>query len=342
MARIAFFGALRDWEEEAIREHLSAHELLMFPQPLSPSFIPDEARTADIVSVFVDSQVSADVIAAFPNLKGVVTRSTGFDHIDLEAAEARGIVVCNVPSYGENTVAEHAFGLLLAISKRIVEGYDMLRLRGEYDPTRLTGFDLKGRTLGVVGTGRIGQHAIRIGNGFQMRVIAYDAYPRKELEAELNFTYTDTLEDLLSQSDVLTLHVPYLPSTHHLINKSNIRLLPKGAVLINTSRGPVVETEALFEALVEGHLAGAGLDVVEEEGLIKDELHLLAEGSVEGHNLRVALMNHKLIDMPNVIMTPHSAFNTKEALERILRTSLEDIDGILSGNPVNVVRPPKA
>ncbi|GIW69173.1 hydroxyacid dehydrogenase [Candidatus Parcubacteria bacterium] len=339
MARIAFFGTLRDWEEAALRERLLGHDVLVYPTPLSPSFLPEEAKGAEILSVFVDAQVSADVIAAFPNLKGIVTRSTGYDHIDLDAAAERGVVVANVPSYGENTVAEHAFGLLLALSKRIVDGYDMLRERGEYDPSRLTGFDLKGRTLGVVGTGRIGQHAIRIGNGFQMRVVAYDAYARKELEQELHFTYTPTLEDLLRQADVLTLHVPYLPATHHLINKDNIRLLPKGAVIINTSRGPVVETEALFAALVDGHLAGAGLDVVEEEGFVKDEMHLLAHGSAEGHNLKVVLMNHKLIDMPNVIMTPHSAFNTREALERILRTSLDDIDGILRGEPVNVVQP---
>ncbi len=341
MATIAFFGTLRSWEEGVIREHLSDHTLLFYPTPLSPSFIPEEAKEADIISVFVDAQVSADVIAAFPRLKGIVTRSTGYDHIDLEAAAERGIVVANVPSYGENTVAEHAFGLLLALSKRIVDGYDMLRQRGEYDPSRLTGFDLKGKTLGVVGTGRIGQHAIRIGNGFQMRVLGYDAYPRKELEAELGFRYVDSLEELLRQVNVLTLHVPYLPSTHHLINRDNIRLLPKGAVIINTSRGPVVETEALFAALVDGHLGGAGLDVVEEEGFIKDELNLLAHGSAEQHNLRVALMNHKLIDMPNVIVTPHSAFNTREALERILRTSLEDIDAILQGSPVNVVEPPQ-
>lgn len=311
-------------------------ELVFYDNILSPDYLPDQTDF-ETISVFVDSLVNAEVIDKFPQLKFIATRSTGYDHIDLEKCAQRGVKVANVPTYGENTVAEHAFGLLLALSKRIYDGYHQLREGGEYDPSKLQGFDLKGKMLGVVGTGHIGQHAIRIGNGFQMKVIGYDAFPKPELEEQLGFKYVKDFTEILAQSDVLTLHVPYLESTHHMINKDNIMKMKKGAVLINTSRGPVVETEALLQALASGHLYGAGLDVVEEEGVIKDEMHFLVAGNEAGHNLKVALANHLLINMPNVIMTPHSAFNTKEALQRILDTTAENIAAFISGNPINLV-----
>lgn len=338
MTNIAVFGA-QDWEQKHIQEQLPDDSFSWFDDVLAPGKIPEEAKDAEILSVFVDSVVDASVIDSFSNLSCIATRSTGFDHIDIEHAEKKGITVSTVPFYGANTVAEHAFGLLLGLSKRICDGYEQLRERGDYDPSKLRGFDLKGKTLGILGTGNIGLHAIAIGNGFGMRVIGYDAFPKKELEGEYSFEYRDTLEAFLSESDIVSIHVPYLPQTHHLINKESIAHMKKGAVVINTSRGQIVETEALFDALVSGHLHGAGLDVVEEEGFIKDEMKLLTKEADEKHNLRVALMNHKLIDMPNVIMTPHSAFNTTEALTRILDTTIENIKGCKNNDPKNIVKP---
>lgn len=336
MATIAIF-TYEPWEKELYLSSLKDHNLLFFDTILSHETLPKEAIDAEVISVFVDSFVTKEVIEAMPKLKLIVTRSTGFDHIAIDVAKEHGIVVSSVPAYGANTVAEHAFGLLLALSKRIVDGYEQLRESGSYDPRTLRGFDLKGRTLGIVGTGRIGQHAIKIGNGFGMKVIGFDAFPDKALESVYGFVYASSLDDLLSRSDVISIHVPYLKETHHMINSTNIMNVKKGAVIINTSRGPVVETEALFSALESGHLRGAGLDVVEEEGFIKDEMHLLSEGALDNHNLKVALMNHKLIDMQNVIMTPHSAFNTQEALERILQTTIENITSYFSGTPQNNV-----
>ena len=271
-----------------------------------------------------------------PNLKCIATRSTGFDHVDLAAAAARGVSVSNVPSYGENTVAEFAFALLLTLSRKISQAYERVRETGSFSFEGLEGFDLYGKTLGVIGTGRIGKHSIRIGNGFGMKVLGFDAHPDPKLEKELNFTY-DTLEGVLAKSDVVTLHVPYMKETHHLMNEKTFATIKQGAVLINTSRGAVVDTDAMVKALRSGKLGGAGLDVLEEEGIVKDEMKFLVEGHPNAENLKIALENHVLIDLPNVVVTPHNAFNTREGKERILNTTVENIAGFVQGKPVNVI-----
>jgi D-lactate dehydrogenase len=334
---ISFFSTSKQ-EQKYFEDKLSgvSCEKIFIDSILNNSHLPLR-NDFTIISVFVDSLVDKATLDHFPNLKLIATRSTGYDHIDLAECAKRSIVVVNVPTYGENTVAEHAFGLLLALSKRIYEGYNQLRMQGDFDPSKLLGFDLYGKTLGVVGTGNIGKHAIKIGNGFSMKVICYDAFPKKELQSLLGFEYRDTLEQLLEESDVVTLHLPYMKATHHLINSENILHMKQGAVLINTSRGQIVETEALVRALGSGHLYGAGLDVVEEEGVMKNELGLLIENQEKEHNIKTVLSNHILIDMPNVIMTPHSAFNTREALQRIMDTTAQNITTFIAGTPINVV-----
>ena len=278
----------------------------------------------DIAGVFMDSPVSAEVIAGLSELKFIATASTGFDHIDLAAAAVRGIPVSSVPGYGENTVAEFAFALILALSRKIVESDMRVRDEHRFATDGLCGFDLEGKTLGVVGTGRIGKHAIRAGKGFGMNIVAYDVYHDDAFAKEMGFPYL-ALEDLLAQSDVVTIHTPYLPSTHHLINSGNIGKVKKGAYLINTARGAIVETAAVLGALKSGQLGGAGLDVLEEEVAMK-------EGDMR--------VDAELIGMPNVIVTPHNAFNTKEAFLRILDTTIDNIVAFVNGAPVNVVQPP--
>jgi D-lactate dehydrogenase len=177
---------------------------------------------------------------------------------------------------------------------------------------------------------------VRIARGFEMNVIACDTYPDEEFAKEMNMTYCEPLR-ALQEGDIVTLHVPYTKETHHLINKSNIAMMKRGAYLINTSRGGVVETEALVKALKDGHLGGAALDVLEEEGVIRDELEFFMEGRAEEHNLKTVLANHILFDMPNVIITPHNAFNTWGALQRILDTTLENIKAFAEGKPSNLV-----
>ena len=288
--------------------------------PLSKDHLPAN-KDFDIAGVFVDSAIDADVIAALPNLKAIATFSTGFDHIDLAACAARDIVVSSVPSYGENTVAEFTFALILALSRKIWEAVNRVKIENQFTPDGLSGFDLVGKTIGVAGTGRIGKHVIRIAKGFSMNVIAYDVFHDDAFAKEMAFPYV-SLEELFAQSDIITLHVPNLPSTHHLINKSNIGLIKKGAYIINTARGTVIETPALVEALKSGQLGGAGLDVLEEESNMK-------EGDMSPCK--------ELIAMPNVIMTPHTAFNTQEAFQRIIDTSIDNIVNFEKGTPTNVV-----
>lgn len=209
------------------------------------------AKDIEVLAVFVYSPITKEVLEKLPKLKMIQSMSTGVDHIDLDACKQRGVIVANVPAYGDNTVAEHAFGLLLNLSRNIHKAY----LRSVQDDCfsyeGLIGFDLKGKTLGVIGTGRIGRNMIKIANGFAMNVLAYDAFPQKEAEASLGFRYV-SLEELYSQSDVISLHVPLISETNHLINEEAISKMKNGVILINTARGGVVATEALISGLQSG------------------------------------------------------------------------------------------
>lgn len=322
------------WEEEYVRaklpkENITFHEksLATYPELTDPE--------ADVLCTFIESPVSEAELSKFPKVKLIATRSTGFDHIDLVATKARGITVVNVPSYGENTVAEFAFALILSLSRRIPEATASVR-GGAFSPAGFRGFDLEGKTIGVVGCGHIGMHVIRMANGFGMKVIGFETHPDEERARANNFTYA-SLDELLSQSDIISLHVPYNAHTHHLINKENISTIKKGSYLINTSRGAVVETEALMQGLQNGALAGAGLDVLEEEGDIADETTLLSSAHPNENALKIMLENHYLISHPRVIVTPHLAFNTKEAIQRIVDTTIENIQKFEKGTIVNTV-----
>jgi D-lactate dehydrogenase len=207
---------------------------------------------------------------------------------------------------------------------------------GSFSQENLTGFDLEGKTMGIVGCGHIGLHSVRIANGFGMKVLVTDAHQDAVLAEQLHFTYA-TLDELLAQADVISLHVPYMPATHHLINQENIGKIKKGAYLINTARGAVVETEALVTALKDGTLGGAGLDVLEEEGDMNDELALLSSPHPQEAELKIVLENHYLMTHPRVIVTPHIAFDTTEAIQRILDTTIENINAFEKGTPQNIL-----
>lgn len=335
--KIAFFEITAD-DKKYFEEKIKNTELLFTEDKLDKEHLPQgDLAAAEAISVFTKSKIDEETMSAFPNLKLIATRTTGYDHIDLVAAAAKGITVCNVPSYGENTVAEFAFGLILCVSRKIFKAYDQIKETGSFSLEGLQGADLMGKTIGVVGTGRIGRNAIRIANGFGMKVIAYDMYPSEQVAKDFGVQYV-SFNELLGRADIITFHVPDLPETKHMINMDNIDLIKRGAILINTARGPVVETEALVKALNLGILGGAGLDVLEEEVATKDEAEFLIHGREDGHNLKTILENHLLIDMENVIITPHNAFNSKEALQRILETSAENIAKFTEGQAINTVK----
>ena len=315
--KIAFFEVSKT-EQSIFVQAFSGAEVSFCEEKLNEENV-NKVKDAEIICVFKDSLVGKNVIDAIPNLKFIATRTTGFDFIDCEYAKTKGVKVSNVPAYGSETVAEFAFALLLTLSRKIREANQALKDNGDYFiPKNLQGFDLNGKTLGVIGTGKIGKNVIEIAHGFDMNVLAYDLYPDTKFAMENGFVYK-TLEEVLSQSDVVTLHAPYTKENHHLINKNNISLFKKGAYLINTARGELIETEALVGALQDGTIAGAGLDVSEGENEFK-----------KGDTI-------PMLKMSNVVMTPHIAFNTREAETRILQTTTDNIKGFLSGSPINLV-----
>lgn len=335
--KIGFWEIDSSEKKDFLSANLNYSDLSFFKEALTIESLPKELDYK-VISVFTSSQINSQIIDHFPDLKLITVRATGFDNVDIKAAKEKNIIVSNVPAYGSNTVAEYTFGLILSLSRKIPQAVNRLKIGFEFDFEGLRGFDLHDKTLGVVGTGKIGVNVIKIAKGFGMKVIATDYYPNEALAKQFDFSYV-SLEELLKNADIVTLHVPLLPQTKHLINKTNIRLIKKGAILINTSRGPVVETESLFQALTSGNLAGAALDVLEEEADIKEEAELLEKNKLSSDQYKIILQNHILINLPNVIVTPHMAFYTKEAEQSILQTTVENINGIAESSPKNIVNP---
>lgn len=300
------------------------------------SEMPQQQRgSVQVLSCFLRSRVTAEFLDTCPHLRLISTRSTGVDHIDLDACAARGVTVCNVPQYGENTVAEHTFGLILALSRNIWQAVDRMK-RGDARIEGLLGFDLSGRTLGVIGAGRIGLHVIRIARAMNMRALAFDARPQPLIGEVMGFCYVD-LETLLAESDVVSVHVPLLPATFHLLDAARLAMMKPSAVLVNTSRGGVVDSKALLEALNSGALAGAALDVLEAEDVISEDDVLLRDPEASVDTLRLAVEAYQLMHHPRVLVTAHIGFYSREALKRILDTTVDNIRGFLSGAPQNVV-----
>lgn len=332
--KIAFFE-IEGWEEPFARAEFRDAELSFSKNKIDELALP-EMNDAEVISIFVNSRLTSPVLDRFPKLKFITTRSTGFDHIDLAECKKRGIQVAYVPGYGDNTVAEFAFGLILNLTRKMYRAIDQMKEMESFDLNDLRGMDLKNKTIGIVGTGRIGKEMIKIAKGFGMNVVAYDPFPNEAYAKEMNYRYFP-LDELLKSADIISIHTPYTKETHHLLNRENIKLIKKGAYLINTARGGIVETDALVEALQNGTLAGAGMDVLEEEGETKDEMQFFKSGNAHAEELRTMLENHMLMKMPNVLITPHNAFNSQEALERIFKTTTENIKGFIDGKPVNLV-----
>ena len=325
---------LESWEKECFEELGQEHEVVTTEEPLERESA-QAYKDADAISTFLYSDLGRETLEVFDDLGLIATRSTGFDHIDLDYCRDNGILVANVPDYGKNTVAEHVFGLLLTISHRMYDAIDRTRT-GSFSPKGLQGFDLQGRTLGVIGTGDIGRSVIRIAKGFGMDVVAFDVARDEEAAEELGFEYLE-MEALLQRADVVTLHVPGNEKTKHLLSDGEFDLMKEGTVLINTSRGQVVDPNALVRALAEGRLKAAGLDVLPEEPVISDDIEVLRAVYQDRHNVRELLADHALMRLRNVYITPHNAYNTCEALERIRKTTMENIRAFARDEPQNVV-----
>lgn len=332
--QITFYGIWPDLRKY-LRSKMKGMPTKIITDPLS---LENLKTDTEILAVFVHSKLGKDILKKLPKLKMIATMSTGYNHIDLKLAKKKKIPVCNVPVYGENTVAEQAMALMLGLSRKIFPAVKRVK-EGVYDFHGLRGTDLKDKTVGIIGTGHIGMHMVKMVQGFGMNVIAYDAFPNKELAKTHNFKYV-ALNKLLAESDFVSLHVPLFPSTYHMINKRNIKKIKKGAYIINTARGELVEPEAILWALENNQIAGAGLDVLEDEGFVQHEEKIITKG-VTDIQIKTNLVNNLLIDHPNTIITPHNAFNTTEALQRIIDTTVENIKGYVNGEVKNDVTAPR-
>ena len=317
--RVAVFGTRsydRRFLEEASAHH--DHELVF----LEPRLSPQTARLAEgfpAVCVFVNDLVDREVLEILvAGGTGVVAlRSAGFNHVDLPAAARLGVTVVRVPAYSPHAVAEHTVALMLSLNRRVHRAWSRVR-EGNFALDGLLGFDLHGRTVGVVGTGRIGAAVVRILHGFGCRLLAYDVHPDPACEA-LGVRYVP-LDDLWPACDVVTLHCPLTPETHHLVDTAALARMKAGAMLVNTSRGALVDTRAVIEALKSGHLGYLGIDVYEEEAdLFFQDLsdQVLADDVFA-----------RLLTFPNVLITAHQAFFTEDALRAIAETTLANLTAL--------------
>jgi D-lactate dehydrogenase len=287
------------------------------------------AQGAEAVCVFVNDQVDAAVLATFKRLGiGLVAlRSAGFNNVDLAAAASNGISVAHVPAYSPDAVAEHSVALILSLTRSLHRAFVRVR-EGNFALDGLLGFNLKGRTIGIIGTGQIGAAVARIMLGFGCRVLAYDLWPNPELEAA-GVVY-GTLPDLFAQSDIVTLHCPLTPATRHLIDATAIAQMRRGVMLINTSRGAIIDTQAVIAGLKDGSIGHLGLDVYEEE----------ADLFFEDRSSRVIRDDifSRLLTFPNVLVTGHQGFFTHEALTAIAETTIANIAAFAAtGRPLHAV-----
>ncbi|MEM9884195.1 MAG: 2-hydroxyacid dehydrogenase [Planctomycetota bacterium] len=323
--KVAFFNTKpydRRYFDAANAELEAPHEL----NYLAPRLDVDTAPIAaghDAVCLFVNDDGDARVIDRLSEaeVKHLALRSAGFNHVDLEAAKAAGLTVCRVPAYSPHGVAEHAVALMLGLNRKTHRAYHRVR-ESNFALEGLMGFEMHGQTAGVVGTGKIGAAAARILVGFGCRVLAYDKRENDELTA-LGVEYV-ALDTLLSESHVVTLHCPLLPATHHLINAETLATMREGAMLINTSRGGLVDTSAAIEALKTGRLGHLGLDVYEEEDALFFEDH--SDDILRDDEFA------RLLTFPNVLVTGHQAFFTAEALTQIAAVTLDNLTRLEAGD----------
>ena len=314
------------------------------------------ALAAEVVSGFIHTPIDAVFVEAHPALRLVAARSTNVEHIDLAACRARGVAVARVPFYGGHTVAEHTVALLLALTRRLREVTSEAAREGRLSYVANRAVELRGKTLGVLGAGRIGRQVIAVAQAFGMRVLAYDTRPPRVDSPPAGFDFAP-LEQVLAEAHILTLHLSLSPATRHLLNRDTLARCRPGVLIVNTARGALIDTDALIDALDSGQVAGAGLDVLEEENTARQEMTRVISDQIIGRlhaatptaasaadhqatrvrELQNLLRNKRLTARPNVVFTPHVAFNSVEAVERINSVTVQNILTFLDGHPTNLV-----
>ena len=320
MAKIAFFST-QSYDRRFFENRTDNHQLEFFETRLKPNTV-QLAKGFDGVCVFVNDRVDEEVIGQLSEIGvGLIAlRCAGFNNVDLKAAEKYNIRVMRVPAYSPEAVAEHAMALIMTLARKTHKAYVRVR-EGNFSLERLTGFNINRKTIGVVGTGKIGQAFVRVASGFGVKLIAFDKYPSEEMK-KLGVEYLD-FDEVLAKSDILSLHCPLTPETHHLINKESLSKMKKGAMLVNTSRGKLVDTAAVIDSLKEDHLGSLAIDVYEQE----EKLFFRDLSEVIIRDDQIA----RLMIFPNVLITAHQGFFTNESLEEITRITLKNFDDYESG-----------
>ena len=304
-------------DEAPIRERYPG--ALIFNSPIQDNTVLDACRDTDAISCFIYSKFDGAILDQLPNLTLLCTRSVGYDHLDLAACKDRNITACNVPDYGSHVIAEHVFALLLSTLRHINEG-DARVEGGEFDYQGLRGIALRGKTIGIMGTGKIGRRVAQIAHGFGMNIVAVDMCRTLELTDLLGVQYV-TMDELLQQSDIITLHMPALKDTEHIIDDTAFAQMKDGVILVNTARGSLIDSTALLSALASGKVGHALLDVLEHEKNFEE--------------------NKGLIQHPNVVVTPHTAFYADDSMRNMFTDCFESIDQWLADKePEHVVHPP--
>lgn len=336
MEKILFFDT-KENEVEFIKKAFDNNfDVKLFEEPLEDkTTITEEMQDATVISCFTFSRVDAEVLKKFPNLKLIALRSVGFNHIDIEYCREHNIAVVNSLGYGNITVAEFAFSLMMDVLRKVSRAY--MNLKNEHlNRDVYTGFELFGKNIGVIGTGAIGAEVIRIAKGFGMNVLAYDLYPKEDLIEKYNIEYLP-LDEVLKNSDIISLHAPLTDSNFHMINEKKINLMKPHAVIVNTARGELIDSKALYEALSENRIFGAGLDVLEAENLLTQPDAKWDFDYLNNDYIRQTLINERLLKLHNVVVTPHIAYNTKEAQDRILNITEKNIKTFFEGRLQNSV-----
>lgn len=325
--KIAFFST-KIYDREFFDRYNTHHEIIFFEAPLNEQTV-NLSNGCKAICAFVNDKITLHVITALKNngVELIALRSAGFNNVDIAAAKANGIAVVRVPAYSPHAVAEHALALILTLNRKTHKAYNRVR-EGNFSLDRLTGFDLFEKTVGVIGTGKIGQVFCKIMLGLGCKVLAFDVIANKDMEAT-GVEYLPLL-DIFQQADIISLHCPLTEQTKHIINANSIDMMKQGVMLINTSRGALVNTAAAIEGLKTGRIGYLGLDVYEQEE--KLFFNDLSENIIQDDDIM------RLLSFPNVLITSHQGFFTQEALGEIAKTTLGNVNEFEAGKPLkNIV-----
>ena len=336
MKKILFFD-VADYEVEFLKKACEGKfEYQLIKEPLNGLFqLSKEQEDAQIISCFTTSRIPNDILEKFKNLELIALRSVGFNHIDIDYCKKNNIFVENTPNYGNMTVAEFALGLLLDVARKIT--YSANNLKNSIVDAKCTiGTEIFGKTIGIIGLGAIGSEMARLAHGIGLKILGYDLKENEKLKAKYNVHYTD-FETLVRNSDFISLHSPLTKENYHLFNKETFKLMKPTAFIINTARGELIDTQALYNALSENKTAGAGLDVLESEDTLVDVEYLVDIGRMSPLALQKTVLNNRLMKLDNVIITPHIAYDTEEAINRILNTAISNINAFVEGKIQNNV-----